>query len=232
MPTFPVDQPVRLTFPTFSDAAETTPADPTTVSLDLLAPGATTPVTYTLAGGQVVRDSLGVFHYDVLATVAGHYTGHWKATGTVATSQDVEFDVAAEFQYGYVSVDDLALELNDPDLNRVRARRVLDNAQRYCETVVKPLPPGADLVVLDVAIRAFANPTNSGSSSPAYYAEGEGPFSDTTPGFTGGGYFLTRANKATLRRLNGTGAAFSIPMLPSSDDLSTLPWWDTSSAGW
>lgn len=225
MPVFPFDQPVRLTFKTYSDAAETTLADPTTLALTVLKPdGTTDSFTWT---GAIARDSLGVFHYDFTPAAAGHYEAHWKATGTVATSGDSEFDVDPQYTYGLVSVDDFGVYLNNPDLDRVRARSILDRAQRLCESIVKPLPAGAEDVVIDVAQRAFANPVSVGGAT-AYYAEGEGPFSDTTPGSSGGGLYLTQNNIATLRRLNGSGGAFSIDTCPSTAGLN-LPWWDTGS---
>jgi hypothetical protein len=151
---------------------------------------------------------------------------------TTPTSGTVAYQVPSTGFYregdnSLVSVDDFALYLNNPDLNRTRAAFILAKTQTLCETVVKPLPPGADIVILDVAERAFANPVSIGGASPAYYAEGEGPFSDTTPGISGGGLYLTKNNKATLRRLAGSGTAFTIDMLPATEDLGILPPWDS-----
>lgn len=125
-----------------------------------------------------------------------------------------------------VSNDDFALYLNNPAASTdPRATFIVAKAQQLCETIVSPLPTGADLVILDVAERAYANPTSSGGSNPALYAEGEGPFSDATPGFSSGGLYLTAENKSTLRRLNGAGGAFTIDTIPA-DFVPCLPPWD------
>lgn len=126
-----------------------------------------------------------------------------------------------------VSLTDFATYLNNDAIDETRAAFILELAQEKCETIVSPLPAAARSVILDVAERAYANPTTSGGSNPAYYAEGEGPFSSSTPGFSGGGLFLTKTNKADLRRAAGGGTAFTIDMLPA--DLPALPSWDVGS---
>lgn len=108
---FPIGQTVHLTLNTYSDAAQTTLADPTTVSIDLKSPDGTV-VTYTLAAAQVVRDSLGKFHFDLTPAVAGHYEYHWYTTGAVTTSQDGTFDVRPKYDYGLVSLTDVKKRLN------------------------------------------------------------------------------------------------------------------------
>ena len=222
----PLNQPVTLTFLTYSDSAQTTLADATSVSVDILDPtGITT--TYTLAAAQVVHVATGTYTLTYAPTVAGHYAFHWSSGGTVTTALDGAFDVDAEYTNVTVSVDDFALYLNNPGLDKTRAAFILAKAQQLCETVVKPLPTGADVVILDVAERAFSNPTNVGGSV-ALYSEGEGPFNTTTPGTTSGGLWLTQENKRTLRNLAGKGGAFSIDTLPAAYALS-VPWWDTGS---
>lgn len=219
MPVFPLDQPVRLTFKTYSDSAETTLADPTAITLTVLKPDGTTD-TFAWAG-TIVRDSLGTFHLDYSPATAGHYEAHAAATGTVTTSADWEFDVGAEYTYGVVSVDDFATYINNPDLDRVRARSILDRAQRLCESIVKPLPDGADDVVIDVAERAYLNPT-------ALQSQGLGFYNNENVATTSvGGLYLTRENKATLRRLAGSGGAFTIDTAPAT--APELAWWDSGS---
>lgn len=100
--TYPLDQPVILTIRTFSDAAETVPADPTTLTLDVLDP-AGTETTYTWAGGGLTRTSAGVFTITLTETTSGDYAAHWKATGTAATGGDVSFTVRAK--YGGATLD-------------------------------------------------------------------------------------------------------------------------------
>jgi hypothetical protein len=95
-----------------------------------------------------------------------------------------------------------------------RAQLVIDLATQLCQSVVTPLPVGAEAVILDVAVRGYANPT----SVPAQAA---GPFS---VGGASGGVWLTRANKATLRRLAGSGGAFTIDTLPETAGAGLPPW--------
>ncbi|MBV9290967.1 MAG: hypothetical protein JO222_00850 [Frankiales bacterium] len=223
---FPFGQPVTLTFRTFSDAAQTVPADPTTVAVDILDPaGAET--THTWAGGQVVHVSTGVFTYTVTPTLAGHYAAHWYSGGAVATTQDESFNVDAKYGQTLVPVDEFATYLSQDtaDLNLPRAAFILAQAQTLCESIVKPLPAGAEAVILDVAERAYANPISQGGDFLAY-SEGVGPYSTQNPGLSGGGLYLTQENKATLRRLNGGGGAFTIDTTPAGAGTS-LPWWDT-----
>lgn len=211
----PIDQPIKLTFTTFSDAAQTTPADPTTVSIDVLDPQNVT-TTFTWAGGQVVRDSIGVFHLVYTPAVSGHYAFHWKATGAVATAQDGDFDVEPEYGSLTVTVTDLKNCLDDQNINVTRAQMILNFATVLCESIVNPLPAGAEVVVLDVAQRAYAVPP-----------EGVGPYATIAPATMGaGGLFLTRNNETTLRRLAGRGGAFSIDTIPATFTPS-LPVWDT-----
>lgn len=106
-----------------------------------------------------------------------------------------------------------------------RANYLIAQATSLCTSVIAPLPAGADAVVLDVAARAFNNPGNVSSQNV-------GPYS-TSYGSTSGGLWLTRQNKATLRRLGG-GSAYSIdPVDPVRVKAATdaLPgWsWDSSS---
>jgi hypothetical protein len=97
-----------------------------------------------------------------------------------------------------------------------RAQLLLDLAQQLCESIVKPLPDGADAVVLDVAARSYSNPAN-------VTQEAAGPFSANF-GPVGGGLWLTRQNKATLRRLAGSGGAFSIDTMPATAGTNLPPW--------
>lgn len=106
-------------------------------------------------------------------------------------------------------------------LDETRAQLMIDMATQLCQSLVNPLPNGADAVVFDVAVRAYSNPT----SIPA---QGAGPFS---MGGAAGGLWLTRQNKATLRRLAGSGGAFTIDTMPATAGTG-LPWWDTNSWGY
>lgn len=224
-------QPLTLSFSTFSDAAGTVPADPTAVTLAILNPdGTERDYTWTAAspGTDIQHPSTGVFTHTV-NDEAGVYYFHWLATGAVATAQDGSYTYLARFQHdANVTPSDLATYLGNPGIDTTRAKFVLDKARQLCETVVTPLPPGAESVILDVAERAFANPTTS--QGLLTYEEGLGPFSDNTPGTVGHGLYLTQENRATLRRLSGGGGAFTIDTTPAAAGTS-LPWWDTGVTG-
>jgi hypothetical protein len=61
--------------------------------------------------------------------------------------------------------------------------------------------------VLDVALRAYVNPRNLSQ-------EAAGPFSNQYATVSGG-LWLTRANRAELRRLSGGSGAFTIDPTPA-----------------
>lgn len=132
-----------------------------------------------------------------------------------------------------VSTSDLSLYLNDPSIDVPRAQMIINQAIALCETIVYPLPTdpdganqyGAQAVVLDVAQRAYSNPTSARSSNLATYSENLGPFSDGNPGSIGGGLWLTDNNKSTLRQLAGGGGAFMVDTI-AADFVPCLPPWD------
>jgi hypothetical protein len=93
-----------------------------------------------------------------------------------------------------------------------RAMFIIGLAQDECESIVLPLPTTARGVVLSVAARAFNNPTsahqmNLGSAGVSYGGSG------ASVGI--GGLYLSKADKATLRRLAGRGAAFTADTMPA-----------------
>jgi hypothetical protein len=104
-----------------------------------------------------------------------------------------------------------------------RAQLLIDLASQLCESIIKPLPVGADAVVLDVATRAYSNPSNVTAQAAA-------PFS-VSYGAVGGGLWLTRQNKATLRRLAGSGGAFTIDTMPATAGAG-LPAWELNTWGY
>lgn len=116
---------------------------------------------------------------------------------------------------------DLATYLG-AEVDEARAQFLIDRATDLCESIVTPLPAGADAVVLDVAARAFINPTNASSQNVGPFQSSYGP--------AAGGLWLTKQNKATLRRLAGGSSAFSIDPTPANvlDGTVTqgLPFWD------
>jgi len=102
---------------------------------------------------------------------------------------------------------ELATYLNIQSIDADRADLLLGLAQAKCEQIVSPLPDAARGVVLDIAARAYTNPTNASS-------EVNGPYMATYGGISGG-LWLTRANKAELRRLSNSSGAFSIDPTPA-----------------
>lgn len=95
------------------------------------------------------------------------------------------------------------LGVDETQMDDVRARLMLQLAQDLCESIATPLPDSAQGVVLAVAARTFANPEGN-------TAETVGPYTVQR----GGSLYLTKADKATLRRLTGGTGAFSIDTLP------------------
>lgn len=96
-----------------------------------------------------------------------------------------------------------------------RATLLIQLAQDKCEAILTPLPDTAMGVVLDIAARAYSNPTNAQSQTT-------GPFSASFGGVAGG-LWLTRANLADLRRLADSGGAFTID--PTPEDASATNYW-------
>lgn len=107
--------------------------------------------------------------------------------------------------------DDLATYLNISNIDANRATLILGMAQDLCETIVSPLPDTAKAVVLDVAARAFVNPQQLADASlgTAHLQYG------AANGSVIGGLYLSRTNKASLRRLAGRGMAFTADVMPT-----------------
>lgn len=118
-----------------------------------------------------------------------------------------------------ISPEDLGVYLDATVTNVSRAEFIISKAQALCESIVTPLPTGADAVVLDVTVRAWNNPTSRHTAALGTASVGYGAGSAAI-----GGLYLTRANKADLRRLAGRGGAFAIDMLPADLTLPAVPW--------
>lgn len=104
---------------------------------------------------------------------------------------------------------------NDP-----RATLVLQLAHDLCETVVAPVPTLGKGVELGVAARAYNNVTSAhqmslGSASVSFGAQ------NSSVGV--GGLYLSKSDKATLRRLAGRSGAFSVDMLPAPVPPTVVP---------
>jgi len=129
------------------------------------------------------------------------------------------------------TAEELALFLDLDEINGDRADLLITKAISLCETVIKPLPDGADAVVLSVAGRAYVNP-----QQVSY--ETIGPMSVQRPQGSGGLY-LTKSDKTALKSLAGRGGAFTVDPTPVTADPSpTWPiddltgWAEDYEAGW
>lgn len=80
---YPLGQPVRLST-TVRDVPGAL-ADPGALTLSIKDPNQVTTVKHWPAPPEIIRDSLGAFHFDVAGLVdVGHYTYVWAATGANA----------------------------------------------------------------------------------------------------------------------------------------------------
>lgn len=117
---------------------------------------------------------------------------------------------------------DLATLLGDTSINTTRAQAMIDDAVALCQSVVNPLPAGADVVVKRVAARGYLQT----SARQYQLASADAPYG-ASPGPVGG-VTLLRVDKADLRRLAGGGGAFTIDLLPADyvAPVSPSPWDD------
>lgn len=113
------------------------------------------------------------------------------------------------------TAEQLGLYLGLDEIQGDRADLLIATAIGLCQTVVKPLPEGAEAVVLSVAGRAYVNP-----QQVSY--ETIGPMSVQRPQGSGGLY-LTKSDKSALKALAGRGGAFTVDPTPESADPS--PTW-------
>lgn len=119
------------------------------------------------------------------------------------------------------TAEELGLFLGLDEIDGNRADFLVNKAISLCQTIVTPLPDGADSVVLSVAGRAYVNP-----QQVAY--ETIGPMSVQRPSGSGGLY-LTKADKSALKSLAGRGGAFTVDPTPETADPS--PTWPIDDAG-
>jgi hypothetical protein len=89
--------------------------------------------------------------------------------------------------------------------------------------VLFPLPANAAGIVMRVAARGITN-VNSAQSMGL----GSAQISYGSGAYGVGGMYLSKMDKADLRRLGGLGGGmFTIDVMPA-DAGESLPWWDTS----
>ncbi|MFE9777699.1 hypothetical protein ACFYPA_06030 [Streptomyces sp. NPDC005775] len=119
------------------------------------------------------------------------------------------------------TAEQLGLYLGLDEIQGDRADLLISTAVKLCQTVVRPLPEGAEAVVLSVAGRAYVNP-----QQVSY--ETIGPMSVQRPSGSGGLY-LTKADKSALKSLAGRGGAYTVDPTPETADPS--PTWPVDDAG-
>jgi len=110
------------------------------------------------------------------------------------------------------TAEQLGLYLGLSEIDGDRADLLIQAAIGLCQTVVSPLPDGAQAVVLSVAGRAYVNPQQI-----SY--ETIGPMSVQRPQGSGGLY-LTKSDKSALKSLAGRGGAFTVDPTPATADPS------------
>jgi hypothetical protein len=93
METIRFGNPARFT-ETFRNLVTGALADPSVISLKLRGPSAVETV-YTLAGGDIVRDSEGVYHFDQTFSLSGEWSARWVAGGTFVAAHEFRFRVEA-----------------------------------------------------------------------------------------------------------------------------------------
>lgn len=106
-----------------------------------------------------------------------------------------------------VFVDQFATYMGIPEdeLDTERAQLLIDTATALVESIIAEPPPEAAAVVFSAVARAYSNPTGVTN-------EVVGPYQAQRPT---AGVYLTKAERATLRRLSGGGGAFSYDLLPT-----------------
>lgn len=107
--------------------------------------------------------------------------------------------------YATPTSSDLSLYLGVDSIDSARADFLIAQAESLARTVLTTLPDGAATVVLSAAARGYANPLG-------VTQETVGVYSVSRPM---GGVYLTKSERATLRRLAGGSAAFTIDPTPS-----------------
>jgi len=112
-----------------------------------------------------------------------------------------------------VTSDDLELYMGSDAIDSSRADFLIDQATLLCESVVTPLPDAASVVILSVAARAYSNPQG-------VTAESVGPYNVQRPW---AGIYLTKAERAALRRVAGSGGAFTVD--PTASDAGPRNLW-------
>lgn len=90
---YPIDDVITLSN-TFTRIDTGALIDPPSVTLYVLDPSGNE-TSYTLSGGQVIRDSAGQYHMDLTASISGRWWYKWQGSGAGvnSTSPDTSFFV-------------------------------------------------------------------------------------------------------------------------------------------
>lgn len=157
--------------------------DATTVAVEIQLPDGTTAGPFTLAGGQVVRDSVGTYRYLYTPTMAGKFAVYWTSTGAATGSTQYEFDVAAKFAVGLANISEAKAYLNKSGLTTtddVELQSFLDAASDVVtqltgitggpKTAVFPLGAQGTLLLPDAPVAGVTVVDSLGATvSPALY---------------------------------------------------------------
>lgn len=114
--------------------------------------------------------------------------------------------------YTQPTAQDLATAIGD-GVDTARANMLIADAELLCLDIVNPLPGSAAVVVKAAAIRAYANITGATAESAGQET--------VQHGLSGAGVYLTKNERAVLRRAAGLGGAFSID---PTDPTKTTPY--------
>ncbi len=69
------------------------PADPTSITLKLHDPTGTE-TSFTYGAGQVIKDSVGVYHFDYTPTMSGvSWRARWVGAGAVVAASEAMFEI-------------------------------------------------------------------------------------------------------------------------------------------
>lgn len=102
---------------------------------------------------------------------------------------------------------DLATYLGLDTVDADRASLLINQAMTLCRSIVDPIPETAEPVVLSVAARAYTNVTGVQREMVGGYQVA----------YAKPGVYLTRAERAALRRLSDNGGAFSVDLIANYD---------------
>lgn len=106
---------------------------------------------------------------------------------------------------------DLGVYLGLSDIDTIRAALLLQLAHDRMELIVSPVPEVARSIELSIAGRAYTNVTSAhqagiGSAQVSYGSQ------NSSSGV--GGLYVSKTERADLRRMAGRTGAFSIDLLP------------------